>query len=101
MNNTIQRVLELESKFALYDDCEIVVTIKSPLKEMRDAANYLSNTYSPLSDGTKLNIHIFAPFETPEVDYYYFRFKSEQNKGLTIEVRSEEIFRLKREITEI
>lgn len=89
MNSTINKVLELESRLEMYYDCEAVLTIKAPLKDVNEAANYLG-------------CHVFAPFEMlPTEDYYFFRFVSERNKGLTIEVRSIETFRLKRTIEEV
>ena len=89
MNNTITRVLELESKFENIKDCTLAITIEVPQAEMRDAAIYLKNC------------HLYEPFEFhPAQDYYYFYYVCERNKGLTINVNSIERFRLKREITE-
>lgn len=88
MNPTVDKVLELESRLEQYTDCEMVITIKAQLTDIREAAKYLQ-------------CHVFEPFENPEIDYNYFRFKSERNKGLTIEVRSIENYRLKKVIEEI
>lgn len=93
MNATINKVLELESRFEKYNDCKISATIKVPYKEMRDAAHYL---------GGKTDIHVFYPFESfPDQSYYMFLYKSERHKELTISVESIEEFRLKKDIIEI
>jgi hypothetical protein len=82
-------VLELESKFESLFDCEVVLTIKAPLKEMQDTANYLQ---CPL----------YHPFEiTLQDDFYCFEFISERNRNLTIEVRSNELFKRETKIIEI
>lgn len=89
MNATITKVLELESRFEKYDDCKITAVYYAPKSEMFDSANYLG-------------CHLYAPFEMlPTEDYYFFRFISERNKDLVIEVRSNEVHRLKRTIEEV
>ena len=89
MNATINKVLELESRFEIYGDCKMTTVFYAPKKDMFDAANYLG-------------CHLYAPFEMlPTEDYYFFRFVSERNKDLVIEVRSNEVHRLKRTIEEV
>ncbi len=88
MNATISKVLELESRFEMYGDCKITAVFNAPKSEMFDASNYL-------------NCHLYAPFEMlPTEDYYFFRFVSERNKGIVIEVRSNELFRFKKTLEE-
>jgi hypothetical protein len=90
MNQTTQRVLELESKFEHLHDCEVVLTIKAPLKEMEESRKYLNVT------------HLYHPFENREdQDCYFFRFKSERNKDLEIIVASNELFKRETKIIEI
>jgi hypothetical protein len=89
MNQTTQRVLELESKFESLHDCEVVLSIKAPLKDMQDTASYLG-------------AHLYHAFENSEYqDYQMFYFKSERNKLLVIEVRSNELFKRETKIIEI
>jgi hypothetical protein len=88
-NTTIQRVLELESKFESLYDCEVMLVINVPLKEMNEAAKYLQR-------------HLYHPFESGESqNYYKFYFLSERNKQLSVEVRSSELFKRETKITEI
>ena len=88
MNNTIQRVLELESNTTVPKGCEVVIKIKVPQKEMQDACNYLK-------------CHLYHPFESLEQSVYWFRYKSESKKDLIIDVESIEQFRAKVDIIEI
>jgi len=89
MNQTTQRVLELESKFESLHDCEVVLTIKAPKSEMEDTALYLQ-------------CHLYYPFESSETqDYQKFYFRSERNRNLIIEVRSNELFKRETKIIEI
>jgi hypothetical protein len=89
MNQTTQRVLELESKFESLHDCEVILCIKAPKIDLRETASYLS-------------VHLYHPFESGETqDYYKFYFISERNKSLIIEVRSNELFKRETKIIEI
>jgi len=89
MNQTTQRVLELESKFESLFDCEVSLTIKAPLKEMEDSAKYLQ-------------CHLYTPFENREdQDCCFFIFKSERNKNIEIIVASNELFKRETKIIEI
>jgi hypothetical protein len=89
MNQTTQRVLELESKFESLHDCEVILCIKAPLKEMIETANYLQ-------------CHLYHPFETnSEENYYFLEFVSERKRDLTIQVNSNELFKRETKIIEI
>jgi len=89
MNQTTQRVLELESKFESLFDCEVMITIKAPKSEMEDTSKYLQ-------------CHLYYPFENRESqDYYCFVFKSDRNRGIVIVVRSNELFKRETKIIEI
>lgn len=88
-NQTTQRVLELESKFESLFDCEVVLTIKAPLKEMQETASYLQ-------------CHMFTPYETGEEDnFHFFVFISERNKDMQIIVKSRELYKRKIDIIEM
>ena len=89
MNQTTQRVLELESKFESLHDCEVILTIKAPLKDMQDTASYLG-------------AHLYHAFENREdQDCCFFIFKSERNKNIEIIVASNELFKRETKIIEI
>lgn len=91
MNATIDKVLELESRFEMYGDCTMNAVFYAPKQEMEEAVKYLG-------------CHLYHPYEiskTEDFNYYFFVFKSDRNKGLSIEVRSHEIHRLETKIVEI
>ena len=91
MNATINKVLELESRFEMYTDCTMNAVFYASKKDMEEAVKYLG-------------CHLYHPYElakTEDFNYYFFVFKSERNKGLSIEVRSNEIHRLEPKIVEI
>lgn len=101
MNKTTDKVLELESRFEMYKDCTINAIFYAPKHEMEEAVKYFN---SDLKDGEFKRCHLYHPYElakTEEFNYYFFIFKSERNRDLSIEVRSNEIHRLITNIVEI
>lgn len=89
MNQTTQRVLELESKFESLHDCTVHLVIKAPLRDLKETSDYLG-------------CHLWQAFEDTEMqDYEMFIFVSGRNQHLIIEVRSNELFKRETKIIEI